>query len=554
MSSYERPNCQGHAAIDMKKSYIGCYQNISSTKTIVLVDSVDECSMECQTESNNMIALKSGKECNCIGRLDSAVASSQCNVPCDTEDACGGKDSYSVYKSKPRVMHDSYLSVNIRQPENIMMILPASFTLEMCAHFCFETNHTFFQTIKHDGCSCFQEHQITLGFVQEQICEKCKHDLNEVCECYHKNYQAKTTIFLTRSQYDFHRGVSTYSHCRNRNKGSYEITADCTDGCDPGWRGDSCRERDCSSGGGDCPVGMECIESTVNGNKYVECACPPGKVRNKWYQCEVFRKNIALHKPPYYSSLWTSETVDGMYSKNQVYLTDGIHNGYFISHINDPMPAWMAVDLLNLYCVGFIRAYNSLIPVLSVVGRMNKFVVRLNKTLDTTSKIDIRNQTNLCGYGPENAIQSGNPMVVFCENFTIFSRFVIIQQSDEKLHEGFTALAELEVFEAGCDLFNGRCGTEPCREEKKKYSTVIHCNKLPTITTNMVTEKNDSRPLGDSPRTTHIILVVLIPLVLLLALLTCCVVFTKKKRKKKEDSRKTTNDSSANSSEPVSKF
>ncbi|ESO02491.1 hypothetical protein HELRODRAFT_161766 [Helobdella robusta] len=464
-----------HAAIDLKESYIGCYRNISSTKTVASVGSVNKCSQECTDERNNMIALKSGKECNCIEKLDSAVASTQCNVPCDNKDACGGKDSYSVYKSKPRKTHDTYISVNDRQTENIMMNLPASFPLEMCAYFCFETNHTFFQTIKSGRCSCFQEHQITLGYVLEQICEKCKHDLNEVCECYHKNHQAKTTIFSTRSQYDFQQEVSTYSHCRNRNNGSYEITAKCPDGCDPGWRGDSCRERDCSSGGGDCSVGMECIESTVNGNKYVECVCPSGKVRNKWYQCEVFRKNIALHKPPYYSSFWLTESLDGKYFKKKVYLTDGIHNGYFISHINDVMPAWMAVDLLNLYCVGFIRAYNRFIAESHISNRMDKFVVRLNETFDTTSKNDIRNQTNLCGYGPEKAIQSGNPMVVFCEDFTIFSQFVIIQQSDERLHEGVTALAELEVFEVGCDLFNGRCGNKTCEEVKNGNRTAISC-------------------------------------------------------------------------------
>ncbi|ESO10342.1 hypothetical protein HELRODRAFT_183713 [Helobdella robusta] len=472
-----------HAAIDLKESYIGCYRNISSTKTVASVGSVDECSQECTDENNSMIALKDGEECNCIERLDSVVASSQCDVICDNDDACGGSDSYSVYKSKPRVMHDAFLSVDNHQPEDIVMILPAFSTLEMCAHFCFETNHTFFQTIKNGSCSCFQEHQVTLGYVQEQICEKCTYDLNEVCECYHKNYQDKTTIFSTRSQYDFQRGVSTYSHCRNRNNGSYEITEKCPEGCDPGWRGDSCRERDCSSGGGGCPNGMGCIESMVNDDDYVECVCPPGKVRNKWYQCEVYRKNIALHKPPYYSSIWPLETSHGLFLISPVYLTDGIHNGYFISHIFDSMPAWMAVDLLNLYCVGFIRAYGRLNAVLHIVGRMDRFVVRLNETLDTTSKNDLRTQTNLCGYGPEKAIQSGNPMVVLCEDFTIFSQFVIIQQSDERLHEGVTSLAELEVFEAGCDLLNGRCKNQTCVEVKNGDRRVISCVEVYSTTT-----------------------------------------------------------------------
>ncbi|ESO02532.1 hypothetical protein HELRODRAFT_161813 [Helobdella robusta] len=110
----------------------------------------------------------------------------------------------------------------------------------------------------------------------------------------------------------------------------------------------------------------------------------------------------------------------------------------------------------------------------------------------------------------------------------------------------------MEVFEARCDLFNGRWGAEPCSEEKKKHSTVIHCNELPTtIPTNMVTEKNDSRRLGDLPRTTYMILVVLLPP--LLALLTCFLLFMKK-RKKKEYSSKSTTDSSADVSERDSKL
>ncbi|ESO02520.1 hypothetical protein HELRODRAFT_161801 [Helobdella robusta] len=450
-----------HAAIDLKESYIGCYRNISSTKTVASVVSVDECSQECKLEINNMIALKNGENCNCIERLDSAVASSQCDVPCDNKDACGGSDSYSVYKSKPRVMHDAYAGFLYRQAGYILVILPKNYTLEMCAHFCFETNHTFFQTIKVNNCSCFENPKLGVGLVKNQLCEKCNHFQNEVCNCYFETYQLMNTIFTTRFQYDFQRGVSTYSHCRNRNKGNYEITANCPDGCDPGWRGDSCRERDCSSGGGDCPVGMECIESTVNGNKYVECVCPPGKVRNKWYQCEVFRKNIALNKPPYYSS---HRSVNERMLPS--FLTDGIYSGYFVSHISDSMPAWMAVDLLSLHCIGYIRAYNRVSSTEDMLSQMDKFVVRLNETLNTTSQDDIRNQTNLCGYGPENALQDGYPMIVLCKNSSLFSQFVIIQQSDEKMHQGVTSLAELEVFEVGCgcDIFNEECEKPKCTE------------------------------------------------------------------------------------------
>ncbi|ESO02533.1 hypothetical protein HELRODRAFT_161814 [Helobdella robusta] len=463
----------GHAAIDLKESYIGCYRNISSTKTVASVGSVDRCSVECNLEINNMIALKNGKECNCIGRLDSAVASSQCDVPCDNKDACGGSASYSVYKSKPRVMHDAYASMDNRQTKSIEMTLPADYTLETCAHFCLETNHTFFQTIRDKLCSCFQEHKVGNIYKQKQICTKCKHNPYEVCECYHETHQAKTTIFATRFQYDFQRGVSSYSHCRKSR--SIEIKATCPSGCDPGWRGDSCRERDCEKNSGDCPVGMKCIESIVNSIRYVECVCSPAKVRNKWFKCEVFRRNIALQKPPYYiDSSHHRKIKDGHFAYNKFYLTDGIYDGFFISHIDGPMTAWMAVDLLNLYCVGFIKAYNRMSIRINSVHRMNWFVVRLNETLNTTSKDDISNQTNLCGYGPEIALQSGNPIVVFCENFTIFSQFVIIQQSDEKLHENFAALAELEVFEAGCDLSNGGCGNEMCTEYKQN-TTVICC-------------------------------------------------------------------------------
>ncbi|ESO02418.1 hypothetical protein HELRODRAFT_161685 [Helobdella robusta] len=471
-----------HAAINLKESYIGCYLNISSTKTVASVGSVNECSLECTDEINNMIALKSGKECNCIGRLDSAVASSQCDVLCANRDACGGRDSYSVYKSKPRKTHDDYASFETRQTDVILMTLPNTYTFEMCAHFCFETNCTFFQEIDTSNkCGCFQEHGTGSSYFTKLICDTCSSDGSKVCKCYHQGHEEKITIFATRFQYDFQRGVSTYSHCRNRIKGNYEITANCPDGCDPGWRGDSCRERDCSSDGGDCPVGMECIESTVNGNKYVECVCPPGKVRNKWYQCEVFRKNLALHKPPYYSSTYDEHDNPTMGAHYKIHLTDGNYDGYHISHILDAMPAWMAVDLLSLYCVGFIRAYNRINQMTEMLKRMDKFVVRLNETFDVSNREDIRDKVNLCGYGPEEAIQGGNPMIVVCENFTIFTRFVFIQPSDERMKDHHTALAELEVFEAGCDLFNGRCEeVEPCREEKKENLTVIHCNELPT--------------------------------------------------------------------------
>ncbi|ESN91285.1 hypothetical protein HELRODRAFT_165287 [Helobdella robusta] len=385
-----------HATIDLKESYIGCYLNISSTKTVASVGSVDECSIKGKLEINNMIVLKSGKECNCTGRLDSAVASSQCDVPCDNKDACGGNRCY--------------------------------FDFDIC----FETNYTFFQKIDTSNrCGCFQEHGTGNSSFTALICDPCSSDGSEVCGCYHQGHETKTTIFATRFQYDFQRGVSTYSHCRNRNKESYKITANCPDGCDPGWRGDSCRERDCSSGGGDCPVGMECIESTVNGNKYVECICPPGNVRNKWNQCEVFRKNLALHKPPYYSSHIIEYDNHEVGAHYKIHLTDGNYDGYHISHIFDAMPAWMAVDLLSLYCVGFIRA--------------------LNETFDVSNREDIRDKVNLCD-------------------------FVFIQPSDERMKDHHTALAELEVFEAGCDLFNGRYGVEPCREEKKEGAVTIHCS------------------------------------------------------------------------------
>ncbi|ESO02432.1 hypothetical protein HELRODRAFT_161703 [Helobdella robusta] len=481
-----------HAAIDLKESYIGCYRNISSTKTVASVGSVNECSLECKGESNNMIALKSGKECNCIGRLDSAVASSQCDVPCANRDACGGRDSYSVYKSKPRKTHDDYASFESRQRDVILKTLPNTYTFEMCAHFCFETNYTFFQKIDTSNrCGCFQEHGTGNSYFTKLICNTCSSDRSEVCRCYHQGHEEKIAIFATRFQYDFQRGVSTYSHCRNRNNGSYEITANCPDGCDPGWRGDSCRERDCSSGRGDCPVGMECIESTVNGNKYVECVCPPGKVRNKWYQCEVFRKNLALHKPPYYSSTYDEHDNPTMGAHYKIHLTDGNYDGYHISHILDAMPAWMAVDLLSLYCVGFIRAYNRINQWTDFLKRMDKFVVRLNETFDVSNREDIRDKVNLCGFGPEEAIQGGNPMIVVCENFTILTRFVFIQPSDERMKDHHTALAELEVFEAGCDLFNGRCGeVEPCREEKKEGTVTISCSYKTTTASNANEESN----------------------------------------------------------------
>ncbi|ESO02501.1 hypothetical protein HELRODRAFT_161778 [Helobdella robusta] len=477
-----------HAAIDLKESYIGCYRNISSTKTVASVGSVDECSLKCTDESNNMIALKSGEECNCIGRLDSAVASSQCDVPCTNGDACGGSDSYSVYKSKPRVMHDSHASMDNRHNRSIEMTLPADYTLETCAHFCLETNHTFFQKIADGKCECFQELAVKVGNMAVFICDQsCLYDPAEICDCHHIGYESdETVIFATRFQYDFQRGASTYSHCNNRGSERFQVTK-CSDGCEGGWRGDWCRERDCRVWNGDCGSELNCVQLTVNGNEYVECVCPRDTVRNKWNKCEVMRKNLALNKPSYCSTQFFSG-VDFKY--DPLYLTDGMYDGFHLSHIGDNNPAWLAVDLLNSYHVGFVRAYNRWTDNADHLERMSKFVVRLNETFNVSSRCDIRNKTNLCGYGPENALQSGNPMIVFCENFALLSQFVIIQQSDDKFHNGNTALAELEVFEAGCDLFNGRCEDETCVEVNKETRTTICCGCLVTTLVTIIKSLN----------------------------------------------------------------
>ncbi|ESO05961.1 hypothetical protein HELRODRAFT_160061 [Helobdella robusta] len=478
-----------HTAIDLKESYIGCYRNISSTKIVAIVGSVGECSLECKDESNNMIALKYGEECNCIERLDSAVASSLCDVPCDNGDACGGSDSYSVYKSKPRVMHDAYASIESREMTSIEMNLPDGYTLETCAYFCLETNHTFFQQIMNQKCECFQHHSMyKRGFIPKFVsCQKCSHIETQICDCFN-NVTDETLIFATRFQYDFQRGMSTYSHCNNRKYKIYEITK-CSDGCEYGWKGDWCRERNCKVGNGGCGSEMSCTQLTVNKYKYVECVCPLDTVRNKWNKCEVMRTNLALNKPSYCSSKYSHHD-DFKYDPS--YLTDGMYDGHHLSHIDFDESAWLAVDLFHSYPVGFVRAYNRWGSEPFVVQRMDKFAVRLNETFDLTSIADIRNQTNFCGYGPERALGCGNPMVVICEDFRLLSRFVIIQQSDDKFGNSTTALAELEVYEAGCDLFNGRCENEICKEVTERNRKTICCGCLVTTTLTIVGNPNET--------------------------------------------------------------
>ncbi|ESN93798.1 hypothetical protein HELRODRAFT_184495, partial [Helobdella robusta] len=241
-----------------------------------------------------------------------------------------------------------------------------------------------------------------------------------------------------RFTYDFQRGLSSYSRCPIT--GKLKLMHFCASGCDAGWKGYDCRERDCTVRNGDCGAEMKCVESLVNNTMYTECACPTGTVRNNFNLCEVFRENLALHKPAFLSS------VNG--ANEAKYLTDGIYYDFKFAQINDKKSNWMAVDLQMSYCIGYVIVYNRFSETDSIMHQLDNFVVRLNGTFDTSADYDIRKKVNLCGRWPSEALNGVNQMKVVCENFTLISKFVIVQEADKNFI-GSMGVVELEVYSVG---------------------------------------------------------------------------------------------------------
>ncbi|ESO00045.1 hypothetical protein HELRODRAFT_176353 [Helobdella robusta] len=450
-------------AYGQKYDYIGCFQWVRSP-LFEIHDDVEDCAANCKFTNpfNNMIGLKNGRECHCVSGVSSAVASWRCNMFCKNF-SCGGVEFYSVYKIQPRQEHDIYYC-HVYPDKSETAIYSRNFdnldSLEMCAHFCLEMNMTFFRkTIFHNKCDCFQEVNYGLFFrsgdesFRAELCSKSE---AEICEYYFESLRDLPTIFSTRLFYEFQRGVSTFSHCKSIN---YEIEERCPEGCSEGWKGDSCRERDCTRNNGDCGDEMKCIESTVNGNKYVECVCPLGTVRNKWDLCEVFRENVALSQADFLNCLvYTCFICDP---------NNGLYNGYFMH--NSSNQNTISVVFHSLYSIGYIRIYGRLCENEIDCSQLDKFVVKLGPSDDA------RNLPETCGYGPDKAIQAGNPMNVICKDFTYRSRLVVLLQSEEKIGTVNPIIAELEAYEVSCGVLNGRC-EQRCTESKDGDAHVVSCS------------------------------------------------------------------------------
>ncbi|ESN94022.1 hypothetical protein HELRODRAFT_180449 [Helobdella robusta] len=453
--------------------YVGCYQHVETTKSKE-VASISDCLSTCKNDINSFIAIKGGNECHCVDRLDSAVPSSYCNISCHSKDSCGGQNYYSVYKNWHRKMHDAvFYNADLTKASHELQF-SGHFTDEMCAHFCLEMDLSFFN-IMLKKCGCFQTVKLLTPYRSNLVvCDQdCQKNSNEECRCYFQGRESQPTVFGTRFQYDFQRGVSSYSHC---SLDKYELLEQCPEKCLAGWKGMSCRERDCSVVNGDCGSETKCIESSVNAFVYAECVCPNGTVRNKFHKCEVFRNNLALHKSPYSSS----QAKDARKGLKMVaaFLTDGIYYDDTFAQIDDIISSWLAVDLGAVHCVGFVVVYNRIAETNEIRARADNFVVRLNKTFDTSANYDIRKRVNFCGAWPSEAIQGVNPMKVVCEDFNLLSRFVIVQQSEGRFSDGKLAIVELEVYDVGCDLNNGNCGKLHCSEHVHLETKFVKCDAL----------------------------------------------------------------------------
>ncbi|ESO00092.1 hypothetical protein HELRODRAFT_176402 [Helobdella robusta] len=463
----------------MEDSYVGCYRNVYPTKTKPSVYNVLECVEFCIGETSNMIALIYGKKCSCIDRLDSAVASYRCDIPCSNNDTCGGGRVYSVYKGKPRIMHDAFFGTDNIQQATVVNNLPHFYYLEMCAHICLELNLSFFQTMKDNKCTCLDAYSYLVPRRTKTIlCSTtCNSDKTEICACHFKGLDTLPVIFSTRFQYDFQRGKSIYSHCKEKFSESFLPCP--PSGCQDGWKGGACIERDCSRNNGDCGHEMKCVEVVINSYEYVECVCPYGTVRNKWNLCEVYRENIAILKPSNMSSVFQSAYNRTSYGAN--YINDNVYDGFTYSKIADNKNGWISVDLTMLYSVGFVRVYNKICESEAECRALEKFIIRLNKSFEPF-KGDFSSFLDTCGHGPSQVLQGGNPMVVICENFALRSRYVIIQQSDTSTDFGKLAVAELEVYEVGCDILNGRCKkSQKCMDIVEQFTNVVRCREWDSV-------------------------------------------------------------------------
>ncbi|ESN92298.1 hypothetical protein HELRODRAFT_184512, partial [Helobdella robusta] len=373
------------AEFNVSDAYIGCFKFISSNNSQPhVVSSIIECSRTCtDLGSTHMIALRRGRDCFCVDRMDAAVASSQCHVRCPDGRACGAMDTYSVYKHRRMLIHDvAYFSTKDYLPVENKPFTPAS--LETCAFYCLHRESPFFCVQAVYGfCTCkncmFYANYFPLKPDVFECNVRCPHDENEICGCHQKSGRDNSAVYLTRFKYEFQKGTSLFARCRDRGWINlvFDIPETCTYGCKEGWKDGKrpCMERDCSFNNGDCGA-LKCIESVVNGYSYIECVCPYGQARNKMDECEVFRLNLAFKRKSYLSSTLNHSHYGLL---DAIHLTDGIYDGFKGAQINDNIAAWIAVELEMLFCVGYVKVYKRYCVSLKKCDEMNGFVVSLNK-------------------------------------------------------------------------------------------------------------------------------------------------------------------------------
>ncbi|ESO00044.1 hypothetical protein HELRODRAFT_176352 [Helobdella robusta] len=455
-------------------SYVGCFRYVTSTNDLIFPSTLKSyCISRCRLANLNLIAVSKFNACQCVQTLGPAVSSALCNYICQADQSCLSTNYYFVYRIGPQKIHHAYYCTNDKM-NTFDVQVPAQTSLETCAHICLELNYTFLQTLRKEVCSCIKTLEYGIFHRTKLTCNELVENSLEIKNCHYTEHENKTTIYTTRFSYDFQRGVSSYSHCKNK---KYEIAEKCADGCSEGWMGDSCRNRDCRQNNGDCGSEMKCVEVVVNNQTYVECVCPYGTVRTRWDVCEVFKFNLVESDSCSLSSTFYDRARN--ISMEATYLSDHSIDGYTAAQINDNIAAWIAVTFQKLYAIGFVKVYGKLCQDEKDCSRLNNFLVKLSTLYEFDNDSDIRSLLELCGKGPDHAVQAGTPMTVVCKNFTLLSRSLIIQQSNEKFSLGNSAIAELEVFEVGCDTLNGRCKEDQkCTEEKMHDATVTKCTDL----------------------------------------------------------------------------
>ncbi|ESN92374.1 hypothetical protein HELRODRAFT_181419 [Helobdella robusta] len=467
------------AEFNVSDAYIGCFKFISSNNSQPhVVSSIIECSRTCtDLGSTHMIALRKGRDCFCVDRVDAVVASSQCHVRCPDGRACGAMDTYSVYKHRRMLLHDvAYFFTDGYKRDSPRF---TSVSIETCAYYCLQFGFSRFCIHSNGFCVCNECIKENLFPLKPDVFEcnvRCPHDENEICGCHQKSGRDDSAVYLTLFKYEFQKGTSLFARCRDRGWINlvFDIPETCTYGCKEGWKDGKrpCMERDCTFNNGDCGA-LKCIESVVNGYSYIECVCPYGQARNKMDGCEVFRLNLAFKRKSYLSSTLNHSHYGLL---DAIHLTDGIYDGFKGAQINDNIAAWIAVELEMLFCVGYVKVYKRYCASQKECDEMNGFVVSLNVTFDTNSRTDIRRHVKLCGRATNESTLLGITITVTCESF-FPSKFVIIQQADDLFWLGSTAVAELEVYEAGCDVDNGKCGKMRCSEIREGNATAISCSE-----------------------------------------------------------------------------